>query len=167
MSTTTIQKTVINKQVNSKGAVLLGMDSDGVKYWIPTPSWDCNWYWGFGYIQTRNEHSHISGMFGKQEVYDFEKKGWILSSEYVHNLFDSNKLVAYTFDEKEGWELSELFQSFYKLKEAAELFHTGGAHISNNPCAFLLKNKEYEDNINSVLIPAVTAKIIEILSPSK
>ena len=35
-----------------KDVYLLGKDAEGVKYWLESPSWDCGWYWGFGYVET-------------------------------------------------------------------------------------------------------------------
>ena len=35
-----------------KKIYLLGKDAEGVKYWLEEASWDCNWYYGFGYIET-------------------------------------------------------------------------------------------------------------------
>ena len=36
---------------------LLGKDEDGVKWYLRKPTWDCGWYWGFGYLDsfTNNE----------------------------------------------------------------------------------------------------------------
>ena len=31
---------------------LLGIDSVGIKHYVEAPSWDCGWYWGFGYIES-------------------------------------------------------------------------------------------------------------------
>ena len=31
---------------------LLGRDEEGINYWLEEPSWDCGWYWGFGYVET-------------------------------------------------------------------------------------------------------------------
>ena len=35
-----------------KKIYLLGADAEGTKYWLEAPSWDCDWYWGFGYVET-------------------------------------------------------------------------------------------------------------------
>ncbi len=36
----------------NKDVYLLGKDSEGISYWLEAPSWDCGWYWGFGYVET-------------------------------------------------------------------------------------------------------------------
>jgi hypothetical protein len=35
-----------------KDIYLIGKDKSGTNYWLESPSWDCDWYWGFGYIET-------------------------------------------------------------------------------------------------------------------
>lgn len=182
MSTITTSKNTLAKQQDfafKKNVYLLGTDEDGVRYWLEEPKWDCGWYWGFGYVETytRNSlpsrakdcdsHQHIdSGFLGSQEVYNHDK-GCFVKGEYIHNLYNSPKFTNTTFDEKTGWVLSELFQEFYTLKKVAELFHTGGAHVTTSPVKDLLTKPDYEKHINEVLIPAITAKIIEILTPTK
>jgi len=157
------QKNTLAKQESrafGKAVYLLGCDEDGIRYWLSAPSWDCNWYWGFGYVSTyiRNSvpdcakdldsHQHIDSSFLD-----------------TSNLYDSSKFASTVFDEKTGWILSELFNEFYILKKTAELYHMGGAHITTSPLQDLLKNPEQENHINKVLIPAITAKIIELLTP--
>ena len=56
-----------------KDRIFLGK-LDGENVWLAPPSWDCGWYWGFGYIQNRNMHTHYEGRgVTKSENYDFEK----------------------------------------------------------------------------------------------
>lgn len=164
-TTTTTQKHSLTKEKSyafKKDIYLLGVDEDGTKYWLEAPKWDCGWYWGFGYVETYinnnnpsksrdiASHQHIDSSFlGRQEC-----------GEYIHNIYDCPKLAATTFDENTGWIISELFNEFYTLKKTAELFHT-----TKSPLQDLLKNPDMEKHINEVLIPAITAKIIELLTP--
>lgn len=180
-TTTTISgKNTLQKQTShafKKDVYLLGQDENGINYWLEAPSWDCDWYWGFGYVETyknnrtpsaakdTDSHQHIDSSFlGKQEYYDYQLREW-KQSEYIHNLYDSPRFAKTTFDEKTGWVLSELFNEFYILKRTAELYHTGSAHITTSPLQDLLKNPDQEKHINEVLIPAITNKIIELLKP--
>jgi len=160
------QKTLIKKQVSAKGRFLLGKDAEGISYWLTPASWDCSWYWGFGYVHTKNSHTHIdSSYMGRVEFYNTTKGCWD-RTEYIHNIYDCPTFAETTFTVNEGWKLSELFATFYKLKETAELFHTGGAHITNNPLKDILKDKVQEDRINKELMPKVFEEIYKILSPS-
>ena len=59
----------------NKKIYLLGADAEGTKYWLEAPSWDCGWYYGFGYVETYtnnnypnrsrdiNSHQHFDGLF--------------------------------------------------------------------------------------------------------
>jgi len=166
MKQTATQKTVIKKAISAKGRYLLGKDADGISYWLTPASWDCNWYWGFGYVHTKDSHTHIDTSYmGKIEFYNTTKKMWD-RTDYIHNIFDCPVFTETTFNEAEGWVLSELFCTFYTLKKTAELYHTGGAHITTNPLNSILKNKEQEDYINKVLLPKVFDEIYKILSPA-
>lgn len=178
----TNSKNVLPKQCDvafNKNVYLLGSDKDGIKYWLEAPKWECNWYWGFGYVETYTKnslpsrardidsHQHINSSFlGSTEVYNHEK-GCFVKGEYISNIYESPNFIQTTFNKEEGWILSELFQEFYTVKKMAELLHREGAGITRSPLWDLFKNiKEYETHINKVLIPAITAKIIEILTPN-
>lgn len=140
------------KKVRNKEIYLLGVDKDGVKYYLEEPSWDCEWYWGFGYIETYinnntsldiRSHQHFNNLFLKGDC--IEK--W-------------NQLITDSpLNKKELWKLMELMQSFYILEEAAELFHRGGSHISENPCKDILENEERSEEINNVLLPKIFKQI--------
>jgi hypothetical protein len=163
-----------------KDVFLLGKDDEGIMYWLEAPSWDCDWYWGFGYVETyqRNylpnhakdidSHQHIDSSFmGKQEFYDHEK-GCFRQGEYIHNIYDSPRLVSTTFNKDEGWELSELFKQFYLLKEMADFCHREkpGCHVTTSPVDHG-NLKDWYEKINQVMIPKITSEIIRILSGEK
>ena len=148
---------------------LLGQDTDGVKYWLVAPSWDCGWYWGFGYVQTFTKNSNPATA---RDIDSHQHADGVLigknagNGEYVHNPIDAAILAGgATFDEREGWELGELFHQFYSLKEAAEIFHRGKANIANTEVHHDgEKCKATAEFINGEMIPAITARICEILS---
>lgn len=148
---------------------LLGKDADGIKYWLQAPSWDCDWYWSFGYIQSMRSnrkpsvatdidmHTHVdSELFGTGNAKD---------GSYCSNIYDAKLLDETAFDEKEGWTLSELFRSFYLLRESAAFFGRGGSHITKNPLEESLQDEKLAERINQDMIPKVTAAIIEMLTP--
>ena len=155
-----------------KKLYLLGKGTDGTYYWLVEPSWDCDWYWGFGYVQTftnntrpdlardLESHLHIDSCF-------MGKIGE--NGEYIYNIFDAPRLKGgTTFTEKEGWELSELFSQFYTLRKSSDLFHSRKSNVSstsvkhdNETCG------EIYDYINNEMMPAIFARIKEILAPKK
>jgi len=160
-----------------KDIYLIGKGTDAKLMWLEAPKWDCGWYWGFGYIEVYTNsnnperakdiisHSHFSGLVGAQEYYDHEK-GCFRKGEYIHNIYDSPQLVETTFTEKEGWQLSELFKQFYLLRDMAAFCHKEkpGCHITESPVDHG-NMKEWYAQINKIMIPKITAKILEILSP--
>lgn len=144
-----------------KDVFLLGADENGVKYWLEAPKWDCDWYWGFGYIETYTNNDNPSK---SKDVNSHEH-----ATDFMHKWFtewngSSPRLKVQTFTQSEGWELSELFEQFYFLKSAAEKFGRGKCNVGNT-LAPTWEKKELAQEINEVLIPCVTKRIIEILSP--
>lgn len=154
----------MNKQKTiafDKEVYLLGADNEGIYYWLESPKWDCGWYWGFGYIETytNNKNPQISrDINSHQHAENFMSK-WFIEWN------GSKPILAHTtFTEKEGWELSELFEQFYFLQKAAENFGRGKCYTSNTTIP-LWQKTELAKEINEKIIPQVTARILEILTP--
>ena len=164
-----------------KDVFLLGRDTEGKCVWLEAPKWDCEWYWGFGYIEVYTNHanperakdiishSHFSGLVGHQEYYDHEK-GCHCKGDYIRNVYDSPQLIETTFSEKEGWQLSELFREFYLLQDMAEYTYRtpAGCHLMTSPVTQdAEKMKEWHEHINKTMIPMIMDKIMEILTPKE
>ena len=43
-----MEKRIVNW--HGKKYYLLGINQEGKKEYLQEPSWDCDWYWGFGYV---------------------------------------------------------------------------------------------------------------------
>jgi hypothetical protein len=173
-------KKQIAKKTNrafGKEIFLLGRDSDGTNYWLEKASWDCGWYWGFGYVETYTNnknphlskdiscHTHIDSRFmGNVENWDTKLGRYV--TKHISNIYDAPLLTETTFTQQEGWVLSELFKTFYDLKKTSEIFHRGGSHITNNPCSEIIKNEEWCEKINKEILPSVFDEIYKILSPN-
>ena len=132
-----------------KEKVLLGR-VDGECIYLSAPSWDCGWYWGFGYLGNRNCHYHIDGLMKGQNLYD----------GFKGHFGDSFKVT----EDRDIWRLAELFTSFYALKESAGLFHRGGSHLTTNPCKEVLQRLDLHKEINEIMLPAIFHEIYEILN---
>lgn len=160
----------------NKDIYLLGVNKQGKNIWLEAASWDCDWYWGFGYIETYtnnerpdlardiNSHSRWSGLVGKQERYNIDKKCWQLDTNYIHHLNDNPDMEATVLTEKESWELADLMKSFYTLKDTAELFNQGNSHLTTT--GIDLKDEQQETHINKDLLPKIFVRVYEILTPS-
>lgn len=148
---------------NYKEKIYLGL-VNAERIYLSAPSWDCGWYWGFGYLGNRNCHYHLDGL-EKIETYNFEAKGF--TCEFV-NLYEGlKKHFGDSFivkEDKDIWILAELFKSFYTAKEYAGFCHTGGAHMTNNPCKELLKNSAEELRINEIVLPQIFEEIYKVLA---
>ena len=157
-----------------KDVYLLGKRNDGTWLWLKSASWDCDWYWGFGYIETYTNntkpeasrdikyHTHWDTTMGKQETYNPEKQCFRVSGKYIHHLNENPDMKGTVLTDKESWELADLMKTFYTLKDTAALFHTGNSHL--NTGGLDLKNKDMEDLINKTLMPQVFARIYQILT---
>jgi|GEM_PF-2014106 len=175
-------KNVLKKQVSfafHKKIYLLGQDNKGIKYWLEEPSWEYDWYWEFGYIQTYTNNrspylskdvtfnSHFSSFVGEQEEYDYDK-GYLIKGKYIHNVYDSPKLAKTVFNETEGWKLTELFKQFYLSNETADFCHQGST--GTDTIKEITRNKSIKDCwklINFQIIPAITKEILKTLTPKK
>lgn len=141
-----------------KDIYLLGVDKHGDKLWLEAASWDCNWYWGMGYVETYTNqdnpsiakditsHSHVDGLL--KDCHHFNEV-----------------LIESVLTDKESWELADLYKSFYTLKDTAEIFHTGNSNLTTT--GIDLKDKQLETHINKVVLPKIFERIYEILTPEK
>lgn len=125
---------------------LLGVDKDGTKYYLCRGTFDCDWYWSGGYINTFSNNKTP------------EKSKDINSHQHYDSFFDLTELknVAYydawqqflkqtPLTKKEWWTLHELLRTFYTLSRTMEIAHLGGSHITTNPLKDKLQNKEIYD----------------------
>jgi len=137
---------------------------DNWRIFLSPPSWDCDWYWGFGYLGNSQCHYHVDGLT-THEWYDVEKK--CFRSEKM-NLFDGFKKHfgdSLKVTDKQLWTLCELFKTFYALKETAEVLGRGGSHYTTNPIADRIKNPAEVQRINEIVLPELFDEIYKILAP--
>lgn len=122
--------------------------------YLSAPSWDCGWYWGFGYLGNKNCHYHVNG----------------LEKSENSNLFDAfkkhfgNSLIV---RDSQLWTLCELFKTFYALKETCEVLGRGGSHMTTNPCKELIINKSEVERLNNIVLPQIFEEIYKILIPAQ
>jgi len=136
---------------NYPAKLLIGINDDQ-KIYLTAPSWDCGWYWGFGYLGNTNCHYHVDGLSKDKNLFDAFKEH-----------FGSSLIVR----DSQLWTLCELFNTFYALKSTAEVLGRGGSHMTTNPCADVIINKEETERINSIVLPAIFEEIYKILIPAQ
>ena len=117
---------------------------DGKNVWLAPPSWDCDWYWGYGYIQNKNLHTHFNMLDNNANLYDA-----------IQKRFDG----TFSLQGSNLWTLCELLQTFYSLREIAEVYCRGSSHYTSNPLADILRNPEEYKRINEKLLPKIFIEI--------
>jgi hypothetical protein len=121
---------------------------------------------GFWLSRHKNCHYHVDGLTNHQS-YDVDNKVW--KYEFT-NLFDGFKKhfgSSLIVRDSQLWKLTELFKTFYTLKETAEVLGRGGSHYTSNPCENVIKNPEEVKRINEVVLPAIFEAIYKILIPAQ
>lgn len=157
----------MNKKVitwHGKKYYLLGVDKYGNKRWLEEAHWDCDWYWGFGYIETftNNRRPDLSAGISSHTHFDslFLSKCTALDS--WNNFFKDSVL-----SENEIWQLLELMQTFYTAKSWSTTVYLGGSHYTTNCLSDVIKDDKEYNRINKVIIPAIINKVYDLLSPDK
>ena len=130
------------KAINGKDKVFLGVDRKTAEFiYITKPTWDCEWYWSFGYLGNVHCHYHLD---------DYQKGRNI-------NMYDA-LLTDYDLVDRireNLWTFCELALTIYTLKETAEVLRRGGSHCSTNPCKMDILDVEYTNKLNNVVLPKV------------
>jgi len=135
--------------INGKDKIRLGTrKSDGKGIFLTKPTWDCSWYWGFGYLGNRNEHFHLSSYANGRNINMYDA----LTTDYDLNPKIKAKL----------WDFCELVKTAYVLKETAEVLGRGGSHYTKNVCASIIKNTDEVTRINEIVLPAIFEQLNNI-----
>ncbi|MDC0644077.1 hypothetical protein OAP32_00705 [Crocinitomicaceae bacterium] len=139
--------------------------SDGKAIYISDPTWDCGWYWSFGYLGNDDEHYHLENYQSTDHAFKLEDGTFKLLTEKRNiNMYDA--LVA-DYDLEPNirtnlWTFCELVLTAYSLKKTAELYGRGGSHMTTNPCKELLTKPDVVTHINDVALPAIFAELTKI-----
>lgn len=92
--------------------------------YLKSPSWDCSWYVGFGYLSNHNQSTHLDYVLEHQapnkNMFDAIKE---VFGESLHKTLK---------DEKNLWKFCELFSTWVNLKESYEIYNRGGSHYSTS-----------------------------------
>lgn len=147
---------------HGKKYYLLGKGIDDEMYYLEQAKWDCDWYWGGGYVETFtnkrvprlsadiSSHQHFDGMFFEVPY----KSGYDVFKEYF---------AETPFTDNEVWKILELMKSFYIARGYSDFLHLCGAYYTSNPCSMVIKNEEEYNRINKVVIPSLMEELYKIL----
>ena len=149
---------------------LLGSFNNGERFWLEAAKWSCDWYWGFGYIETytnnknpakaRNitSHQHYNDLCSCR----IEREDY--SGEYLDFLSENKNISKCVLTKSEQWQLSDLMKSFYTLRDTAEIMHSGYSGLISNT-DINLKDMELYTHINKVLMPKIFQAVYALLDP--
>ena len=164
--------------MNTEDYYLIGKDNNGKRVWLEKPSWDCGWYWGFGYLQTMrfdltpsaardiDSHTHWDSCVAdsKKNAHD-----WFIetfgkpTTDIWNNPVKKEKGTRYCrFTDKQVWRLCELMDTVYTLRKTADVLGHGKSNYGENPCVDVIKNTREAKRINSKVLPAIFAEIGKI-----
>jgi len=116
----------------------------GERIYLTKHSWDCGWYWGFGYIGNSKLHTHFDTSF-LGEITD------------IRSIFETTDIR-----QDEWWILRDLFVQAYSLQKTAEVYRHGGCQTTKKGVTDRIQSKEMEEKIN-VDLKIILDKIWETL----
>lgn len=165
-----MNKTLNIPTINGPDKVYFGTrKDDDTTIYISKPTFDCEWYWSFGYLGNKDCHYHLKAYQEKDIVLtDNCGKTHIITEKRNINMRDA-LLKDYNLNKKieaNLWQFCELALTIYALKEVAEIFHCGGSYITTNPGKDLLKNNALYLELVSVLIPKQCQLLWDLISPA-
>ena len=134
---------------------------------LSAPSWDCDWYWGFGYLGNRDLHYHLSGYQSKDHFFTLKDDSYkSITEQRNKNMYDCLN-EDYNLNPKikdNLWSFCELVATAHILTETAEILGRGGSHYTKNICAGVIMNKDEVKRINEIVLPAIFDAIYKIIS---
>ena len=157
---------MLKKKIINKFGIhyLLGINHDGEYVWLEKESWDCGWYWGFGYLHTYTNNRQPERSKDITAHFHFDST-FLKGPEYSKDMFKKyfNETVL---TDDEIWELCDYMKTFYTLKSVAELFKNGYSHQTERAKIENLKSEGQCDLVNKVWLPEVFKRIENLLSPT-
>ena len=153
------------KEIQGKNKVFFGT-KDGERIYITKPTFDCGWYWSFGYLGNAQCHYHLSS-YQNKEVRFKDAEGKFRCFTELRNLHMCDCLLKdYALNPvilDNLWVFCELALTIYTLKETADIYHAGGSHTTTNPCKDMLKNDERYQELVGMIIPELCQKLWDII----
>ena len=106
----------------------------GELLYLTKHSWDCDWYWGMGYIGNKDLHCHFDNQFLRNPEYA------------ISNIFESTNIK-----QSDWWIILDLFKQAYALQAAAEIYIHGGHMTSKKNVTDIVHSDEMAASINKDL----------------
>lgn len=142
---------------------LLGTDKNGKKLFLVEPSWECGWYWGFGYIETYTNNRHPER---SRDIASHNHFNYLFGNIFGTNctFYDGfkNIIIDSTLSDNELWKLCDYMETFYCLQETAEILKRGYSHYIEKAKLNIVKDEAYAERINKVILPELFKHIEDL-----
>ena len=148
------------RKVNGKWQFLLGT-REGESYWLEQASFDCDWYWGLGYVESYKGygqsdrswrgHQHFNGLF---------LNGIECGFDLFNDFFEETP-----FTDKELWKILELMKAAYTARRYSDMLHSGNAGMTENPIKDVIKGMDEYKRINNIVIPSLMNEVYKLMLP--
>jgi hypothetical protein len=155
-----MEKRIINKFGKH---YLLGINKDGEYVWLEKESWDCGWYWGFGYLHTFTNNRQPERSRDLSSHFHFDST-FLNGPDCCHDMF-KNYFTETVLTDDEMWILCDLMMTYYTLKKSAELFKHGYSYQTQKAKIEKVQSETHYDLVNKVWLPEVFKKIEQLLTP--
>ena len=145
----------------------LGTAADGTNYFYEKATFDCDWYWGIGYVESFSNnnypwrsrdidcHTHFDYMMDQRRNTCGGHMNWF---DGFKNIFHETLLT-----DSEIWRVCEIMKSLYTARAYSDMIYRGGSNYTGNPAREVIKNPAEYERINKVVIPALSEKLYSIL----
>lgn len=146
---------IMNKFISGKDKIFLGTrKNDNSLIFMNKPSWDCEWYWSFGYLRNKNEHYHLSN-YQDIGINLTDEKGNYHSFTQKRNM-NMYDCLLYDYELSSGikdnlWSFCEQASAIYTLNDAYEVFYRGGSHFTFHPLRDTIKSTDKATNLADLL----------------
>jgi len=117
----------------------VGTLADSESLYLTKHTWDCNWYWGFGYIGNSRCH--------------FQFSSFLETPKLASEIFKSTNIT-----DADWWIIRDLFVQAYALKKAAEVYRYGGHQTNHAGITDIIKDTDIGVRLNADI-----KKILDVL----
>lgn len=136
----TLEGHAMRRATRHDDLALIGRTSDDEKVYLERGAYECDWYYGFGYLefiphngQKIARHTHWSSLFTDSSH---------VQPEDVENVF-----TDHIFTDGELWTMCDLMKTFYSLKETSGIYNRGNSHLTS-PDGFNLSDDNMKERID-------------------
>jgi hypothetical protein len=107
--------------------------AEGERLYLSKHSWDCGWYWGFGYVGNKDLGAHFDSVF-------------LNDTHTASEIFEEQ-----IFTDSDWWVIRDLFIQAYALKQVAEVYRYGGHQTTKHGITDLIESEGKATEANADL----------------